>query len=72
MFGAAIAKSGSALCPWAYQRNYKLYGQLIVQRITNGTIVNATSAEILKILQKATVAEIMRNAEPQVRFKLPF
>lgn len=69
LFRGGIAKSGSSLCPWAYQRNYKLYAQLLVQKLTGGKIVNASSEDILKHLKTASAEDIMKHAPPEVSIK---
>ncbi|KAJ8955012.1 hypothetical protein NQ318_000444 [Aromia moschata] len=72
LFRAAIAESGSALCPWAYQRNqvgytFKTAGY-INSTFTSG---NATSSDLLQFLTNVTAREIDEASATLVATETP-
>lgn len=56
LFRAAIAQSGSLLCPWTYQRNYKHYAYELARTLNLTT--NATSQQLLDFLQTIPAKQI--------------
>ncbi|KAJ8978295.1 hypothetical protein NQ317_000109 [Molorchus minor] len=58
LFRAAIATSGSALCPWAYQRHYKDAAYALATNIDPSFSTSASSAELLSFLQSASADDI--------------
>ncbi|KAJ8940290.1 hypothetical protein NQ318_000112 [Aromia moschata] len=65
LYRAAIAQSGSALCPWAYQRHYKDIAYTLASRIDSSFNPNATSEELLQFLQSVPADQICKNANFQ-------
>ncbi|KAJ8937805.1 hypothetical protein NQ314_011711 [Rhamnusium bicolor] len=58
LYRGAIAESGSALTPWSYQRNHKEIAYKLASFIDSNFSPNATSEELLELLQNAPVNEI--------------
>uniref|UniRef100_V5I8T2 Carboxylic ester hydrolase n=1 Tax=Anoplophora glabripennis TaxID=217634 RepID=V5I8T2_ANOGL len=58
LFRGAISSSGSALCPWSYQRNHKSMAYQMAAVIDPSLSPNATSEELLQLFQEATTEQI--------------
>ncbi|KAJ8919908.1 hypothetical protein NQ315_006437 [Exocentrus adspersus] len=58
LFRGAISSSGSALCPWAYQRHYKDIVYKTAAAIDDSITSNTTSEELLELLQQAEPEQI--------------
>nr|WCC58164.1 carboxylesterase [Pharsalia antennata] len=58
LFRGAISSSGSALCPWAYQRNYRSIAYRMAVAIDPSLSPDATSEELLQLFQEATAQQI--------------
>lgn len=51
LYRAAIAQSGSALCPWAYQRDFTIYPLMLATNANPDMPSNATETEIFEFLK---------------------
>lgn len=58
LFRAAIAESGSSLCPWSYQRNYKQYAYALATYLNPNFKKNASSKELLEYLQSVPAKKL--------------
>lgn len=58
LFRAAIAESGSSLCPWAYQRNYKQYAYALATYLNPDFKKDASSKDLLEYLQTVPAAKL--------------
>ncbi|KAJ8940292.1 hypothetical protein NQ318_000114 [Aromia moschata] len=57
LFRGAISQSGSALCPWAYQRYHKDVAYALATNIDSSFSPTASSEELLTFLQNATLSK---------------
>ncbi|KAJ8937808.1 hypothetical protein NQ314_011714 [Rhamnusium bicolor] len=62
LFRGAISESGSALCPWSYQRHHKEIAYKLASSIDKNFSPNATSEQLLELLQGVTPDQINRVA----------
>nr|ASM90853.1 putative juvenile hormone esterase 2 [Colaphellus bowringi] len=65
LFRAAIAQSGSVLCPWAYQREYKDIAYNLASSIDGSFDKGADSKTLLKFFRNYS-AEVINNAAASI------
>ncbi|XP_074039007.1 juvenile hormone esterase [Leptinotarsa decemlineata] len=58
LFRAAIAASGTALSPWAYQRDHKEYAYKLASGIDENFKANSTSEDLLNFLRSVPASKI--------------
>lgn len=61
LFRAAISESGSALCPWAYQRGYKDVAYNMATYLDPSFDRSASSQQLLTFLQSKTADQILAS-----------
>lgn len=62
LFRAAICQSGSAISPWAYQRNARSIAYKLATLVSPYFNINSTSKELLNFLQSISPSTLSRAA----------
>jgi carboxylesterase type B len=65
LYRAAIAQSGSLLCPWGFQRNHKRIAYRLASAIDSSIDEDSSSEELLQLLQNIS-AENLNEASKSV------